>query len=203
MAHSGALGALLTFSDTVLYPTYADRTDLWGLTAMEDQQLGGLIMWIPAGLVYVVAALAMIVGWLRTSDRRALTWIEGGIVTRASLLLFLMLTIAGCGQRKEAEAAAMTGGDPLLGRDVITRVGCGACHVIPGVVGANGQVGPPLNGIASRTYIGGVLTNTPDNLVQWLQDPPAHSPKTAMPKLNLSEKDARDVTAYLYTLTTR
>jgi cytochrome c2 len=160
-------------------------------------------MWIPAGLVYVVAALAMIVGWLRTSDRRALTWIQTGIVTRASLLLFFMLTIAGCGQHKEAEAAAMTGGDPLLGRDVITRVGCGACHVIPGVVGANGQVGPPLNGIASRTYIGGVLTNTPDNLVQWLQDPPAHSPKTAMPKLNLSEKDARDVTAYLYTLTTR
>jgi putative membrane protein len=68
--HSGLLGALLSCSNTVLYPVYANTTQDWGLTPIEDQQLGGLIMWVPAGLVYVFAALALFVGWLRESDRR-------------------------------------------------------------------------------------------------------------------------------------
>lgn len=63
--HSGALGALLTFATRTWYPAYATRTEAWGLTALEDQQLGGLIMWIPAGLVYVIAGLALFAGWLR------------------------------------------------------------------------------------------------------------------------------------------
>ena len=201
MAHSGALGALLTFSEHLLYPAYAGRVSQWGLTPIEDQQLGGLIMWIPAGLVYVVAALAMIAGWMRTSDRRLARWLNQEVVTRVALIAVGIVAFSGCGHQREEEAAAMTGGDPRVGREVIVRVGCGACHSIPGIVGADGQVGPPLEGIASRTYIGGVLTNTPDNVVKWIQDPLAHSPKTAMPKLDLSEKDARDVTAYLYTLT--
>jgi putative membrane protein len=69
--HSGLLGLLITFARTVWYPAYADTTGKWGLTPLEDQQLGGLIMWIPAGLVYVVAGLAFFAGWLRESERRA------------------------------------------------------------------------------------------------------------------------------------
>ena len=69
--HSGLLGALLTFANSVWYPAYADRTTAWGLTPLEDQQIGGLIMWIPAGLVYVAAALALFAGWLRESETRA------------------------------------------------------------------------------------------------------------------------------------
>lgn len=69
--HSGALGALLTIAGTVWYPSYIGLTSSWGLTPLEDQQLGGLIMWIPAGLVYVIAGLALFAGWLREADVRA------------------------------------------------------------------------------------------------------------------------------------
>jgi putative membrane protein len=70
--HSGLLGALLTFAPTVWYPSYVGLTTSWGLTPLEDQQLGGLIMWIPAGLVYVIAGLALFSGWLRESERNLL-----------------------------------------------------------------------------------------------------------------------------------
>jgi cytochrome c oxidase assembly factor CtaG len=66
--HTSILGALLTFAATVWYPAYVFRTAAWGLTPLEDQQAGGLIMWIPAGLVYVVAGLTLFAGWLRESD---------------------------------------------------------------------------------------------------------------------------------------
>ena len=69
--HSGALGALITIAGSVWYPSYAPLTASWGLTPLEDQQLGGLIMWIPAGLVYVIAGLALFAGWLREADQRA------------------------------------------------------------------------------------------------------------------------------------
>src|SRR5215212_4178441 len=67
--HSGVLGAFLTFTGRVLYPAYSKTSASWGLTPLEDQQLGGLIMWVPAGLVYVVAGLALLAGWMRESER--------------------------------------------------------------------------------------------------------------------------------------
>jgi putative membrane protein len=69
--HSGLLGALITFANRVWYPAYVSRTGVWGLTPLEDQQIGGLIMWIPAGVVYIVAGLAFFAGWLRESEKRA------------------------------------------------------------------------------------------------------------------------------------
>ncbi len=71
--HSGVLGALITFAGSVWYPSYVGLTASWGLTPLEDQQLGGLIMWIPAGLVYVIAGLALFAGWLRESELRAVS----------------------------------------------------------------------------------------------------------------------------------
>ncbi len=68
--HSGILGALITFAAGVWYPAYAKTTPWWGLTPMEDQQLGGLIMWVPAGIVYIIAGLALVAGWMRESERR-------------------------------------------------------------------------------------------------------------------------------------
>jgi putative membrane protein len=68
--HSGILGALLTFTTILCYPSYAQTPTSWGLTPLEDQQLGGLIMWIPAGLVYIVAALILFAGWLQESETR-------------------------------------------------------------------------------------------------------------------------------------
>ena len=70
--HSGVLGALITLAGSVWYPSYVGLTNSWGLTPLEDQQLGGLIMWIPAGLVYVIAGLALFAGWLREADLRAM-----------------------------------------------------------------------------------------------------------------------------------
>src|ERR1051325_9402555 len=67
--HSGALGALITFASTAWYPAYRTTTESWGLTPLEDQQLGGLIMWVPAGLVYIFAGLALFAGWMRESGR--------------------------------------------------------------------------------------------------------------------------------------
>lgn len=68
--HSGLLGALLTFANRVWYPIYSNTTTRWGLSPLEDQQLGGLIMWIPAGVVYIVAGLILFAAWLRESERR-------------------------------------------------------------------------------------------------------------------------------------
>jgi cytochrome c oxidase assembly factor CtaG len=63
--HTGALGALLTFSERLWYPLYASTTMPWGLTPLEDQQLGGLIMWVPASTSYIVAGLALMGLWLQ------------------------------------------------------------------------------------------------------------------------------------------
>jgi cytochrome c len=98
------------------------------------------------------------------------------------------------------QAARLTGGDPRLGPAKLRSYGCNTCHTIPGVVGADAQVGPPLTGIAGRMYIAGILTNTPQHLVEWIRDPTKVDPHTAMPDVGVSERDARDIAAYLYTL---
>jgi putative membrane protein len=69
--HTSALGALMTFSQTAWYPAYSETTAAWGLTPLEDQQLGGLIMWVPAGVIYLAAGLLLFGLWLRESERRA------------------------------------------------------------------------------------------------------------------------------------
>lgn len=119
----------------------------------------------------------------------------------AALLLATALAACGPGEAKRfAGAAALTGGDPRAGREKARDAGCGSCHTIPGVPGARALVGPPLAGIAERMYIAGVLTNTPDHMVRWIQDPPAVDSATAMPSLGLTEADARDIAAYLYAM---
>jgi cytochrome c oxidase assembly factor CtaG len=72
MLHTSALGVILAFASSLWYPAYAATTMQWGLTPLEDQQLGGLIMWIPGGISYVVASLALIAGWMRESESRAM-----------------------------------------------------------------------------------------------------------------------------------
>ena len=107
---------------------------------------------------------------------------------------------AAIARRITVEAEALTGGDVEAGRVAVKTYGCNACHTIPGVVDARGLVGPPLTQIANRIYIAGVLANTPDNLVQWIQNPPGIDPRTAMPNVGVDETNARDIAAYLYTL---
>lgn len=108
-------------------------------------------------------------------------------------LFVAVLFVAGCGTVEERFEAARraTGGDPWKGREAIGRYGCGACHTIPGVPEARANMGPPLTGVATRTYIAGVLSNTPENLFRWIVDPPAIDAKTAMPKIGVEGGCAR------------
>ena len=113
----------------------------------------------------------------------------------------MVCLLAGCQSNKTDNAPEyVVGGDPDKGQQVIAAYGCGSCHTIPGVPGADSTVGPPLTGWAGRLYIAGALPNRPDNLVRWLIDPQAIEPGTVMPNLLVTEQDARDMSAYLYSL---
>ena len=87
-----------------------------------------------------------------------------------------------------------------------TAVCCSASSAAEAVTGfpasqrRDGNVGPPLNAIARRVYLAGSLPNTPDNMVRWIRSPKSIEPRTAMPDLQVTEKHARDMTAYLYRL---
>lgn len=101
-------------------------------------------------------------------------------------------------QQRRAVATAMTGGDPARAPDLFRRYGCGGCHAIPGIAGADGKVGGSLGGLRKRVFIAGVLNNTPRNLIGWIVTPQRFSPRTAMPATGVSEEEARDLAAYLY-----
>jgi cytochrome c2 len=98
----------------------------------------------------------------------------------------------------EAVARALTGGDPSQGPSLIRRYGCGACHTISALPGADGKVAAPLDQLRKRVYIGGVTLNSPDNLVRWIVSPRMFSLQTAMPATGISEAEARHVAAFLY-----
>ena len=114
-----------------------------------------------------------------------------------------LFACAGCNSLQKAgrqEAAELTGGDPDRGIAAITRYGCGSCHTMPGVRGADATVGPPLTRIARRSYLAGRLANSPENLMKWVQHPQKVEPGTAMPEMHVTDQDAHDIAAYLYTL---
>ena len=90
--------------------------------------------------------------------------------------------------------------DPAAGLAVIKDVGCAACHKIPGVAWPEGRSGSNLAGFGARPLIAGRLPNQPDVLIRWLIDAPSMDPGTAMPPMPLTQDQARDVAAYLYTL---
>jgi cytochrome c oxidase assembly factor CtaG/cytochrome c2 len=168
--HTSILGALLTFSQTVWYPAYAPRVQAWGWDPLPDQQLGGLIMWIPGGIVYLLAALTLLALVLRC---------KAGVFACA---LFLI----SCHPPQPRGAA------------LITHYGCGTCHVVSGIRSAHGLVGPPLTGIRDRYYVAGMLVNTPENLARWIHDPKSVNERTAMPRLGVTPIDAADIANYLY-----
>jgi cytochrome c1 len=99
-----------------------------------------------------------------------------------------------------ARARLLTGGDPARGLQLVQTYGCGGCHTMPRVPQATGKVGPPLSGIGERVYLAGRLENRPENLIAWIQHPRTVDPQTAMPELGVTEAQARDIAAYLYTL---
>lgn len=96
-------------------------------------------------------------------------------------------------------------GDPGRGRTLFLESsiaqpsGCGTCHTIRGVPGASGIVGPNLTNVSLRpTIAGDTIPNTPENMTRWILDPPATKPGALMPKLSITDAQARDLTAFLY-----
>jgi cytochrome c1 len=108
--------------------------------------------------------------------------------------------LAACGAQPPGAASPGAVGDPAQGAAIIQQAQCGACHEIPGVADAHGLVGPPLTEFGRRTMVAGMLPNTPDALVRWLRDPQGVTPGNGMPDTHLTDRQARDVAAYLYTL---
>lgn len=110
----------------------------------------------------------------------------------------LCLGLAGC--EPDARLPAGVTGNPDNGKLLLRQYGCGTCHTIPGVAGAKGNVGPPLDAISKRVYLAGVLPNTPQNMARWIRTPQEIDPRTAMPNLQVSDAQAQDMVAYLYRL---
>jgi cytochrome c oxidase subunit 2 len=100
-------------------------------------------------------------------------------------------------------AAATVTGDAANGRTLFTAKGCIACHTAQGVQGATGTIGPNLNGIgdpAKRPTLTDGGRNTPEHIREWIKDPQKLKPGTMMPNLQLTDKEADDLTALLLTL---
>lgn len=101
----------------------------------------------------------------------------------------LLVLLAGCSDPLPAAAQR--------GRAALQQHGCHGCHAIPGVVGSDRALGPPLAGFGRRTLIAGRLPNTPDNLVAWIRAPQEIDRQSAMPALGVTQADASDMAAYL------
>jgi cytochrome c2 len=103
------------------------------------------------------------------------------------LILSLLFAIAGCHQLPAQTAS-------------VIAARCGACHIVPGVPGATGRVGPSLAGIGRQQILAGHFPNSRENLVRWIRTPQAMLPGNAMPDTGLSPAEADAVADYLYTL---
>lgn len=124
---------------------------------------------------------------------------------RLGIALSLLLATAACNRDEAAKSVTPPPpapiGNAVRGKELVAQYGCNVCHVIPGIDGPQGAVGPALAGVASRPSISyGKVQNTPENLAKYIQDPPAMNPQSSMPPIGLTETDAKDVAAYLVTL---
>jgi len=118
-----------------------------------------------------------------------------------ALVLGVAATVTYAAWRNDQRNVAPTGysGDPARGKNLIVTYGCTSCHDIHDTA-PRGRVGPPLDGIASRSYIAGRFANDEIWMTLWLQYPQELIPGNAMPDLKVGERDARDLSAYLATL---
>jgi cytochrome c len=128
-------------------------------------------------------------GW--RLDRRGLALV---VVVPAAVLVAL----SSCGEQPSRQSTAVVpGANPERGARLLSTYGCGSCHTVDGVPGANGLVGPPLTQFGRRAYIAGELVNGPQTLQRWVMSPQSVEPGTAMPNLGVTAPDARDIAAFL------
>ena len=117
--------------------------------------------------------------------------------TLAGAALACAGALAGCGPSAPNPEGLSRISNAAAGAIWISRSGCGSCHQIPGVMHADGMVGPPLIHFSQRTIIAGYLPNTQPNLTRWIQHPQQVAPGNAMPEAGLTERQAKDIAAYL------
>jgi cytochrome c2 len=112
----------------------------------------------------------------------------------------LAVALTACASSIGSPIYSIAGANPDNGPSLLNKYGCIACHTIPGVRGANANVGPPLTHWSKRAYIAGEAPNVPDNLIKWIENPQSIEPNTVMPNLGVTDPDARDIAAYLYSI---
>lgn len=101
----------------------------------------------------------------------------------------------------ELRAAPGVPGNPNNGLTLFTSKGCGACHTVLRIPNANGAAGPNLTNMVLRpTIAGDQIQTTPENLARWIVNPPALKSTTQMPILGITDQEARDLAAFLYSL---
>lgn len=122
------------------------------------------------------------------------------IMLAFSLVAVLAVSACTLVDRVGEPRVEVEGGDAMVGRDLVQQNGCIACHTIPGIAGADAHVGPPLDSWSDRAYIAGREPNEPETLVYFLMDPKSVDERSAMPVVGLTEEEARDIAAFLYTL---
>jgi cytochrome c len=123
------------------------------------------------------------------------------MMRRAVLAVLLLASVTGCNTReRQKNQASAGGGNADRGPQLIQKYGCDACHAIPGVKGMQGMVGPALQHIASHPIIAGKFPNNPETMIRWIQNPQSLDPQSSMPNMNVTPADARDITAFLFTL---
>ena len=121
-----------------------------------------------------------------------------GLAPRA--MRALLSAVIGSTAVAQESILPLAPGSPAHGAALIAQKGCGACHMIPGIEGANGLVGPPLTVMGERIFVAGLLRNTPQNLAAWVLEPQRFVPGNAMPSTGLTPSEALDVAAYLETI---
>ena len=132
---------------------------------------------------------------MRNPHRPYERWLP--VLSRSALVLCAALA-SGC--TTEEPASRVSGGDPERGRLLVQQYQCAACHYIPEVQGVNGDAGPSLETMGRMSYIAGSIPNQPENMIRFLQNPPAVKPGTLMPALGISDDEARHMAAFMYTL---
>src|SRR5690606_745597 len=126
------------------------------------------------------------------------------IVLLCGLISFVFmlgnLTLLGLKRYPDTPYKNLADAQIFEGRRALITYGCGSCHVIPGIRGARGRVGPKLEDIHQQMFLGGMLINDMEGIILWIQHPQKISPHTAMPDLGVSDEEAKSMAAYLYEL---
>lgn len=125
--------------------------------------------------------------------------LQGLLFVRSAAGLVAAMAMIACVPGPDRAEPAIRG-DPERGRKLLSQYQCGTCHSIPGVAASRGRVASSLLGFGQRSYIAGRLPNRAELLAQWIADPQALVPDTAMPSMGVSPEDAHHMAAYLMEL---